>query len=338
MPTPTVSIIVPVYNAQRYLQACLDSLYAQTFDAFEIIAVDDGSTDDSLVILRTNASSHQNVQIIKQDNHGQGYARNRALEMSKGKYVLFVDADDYIDSYLLEKAVSRAEKDNADVVHYNWQMLQRGGTTPTSFVPFSGISELQGEDCDQFLRKTNYFSWDSLYRKALLNEHHIRFGEGYIYEDNEFIVQVAGYAQTISLVDEPLYTMRWSDNSSTRSQHATDRHAKDFLHAMQRCFRVLVMRTPHSSFYLAGYFLEKFIVYYQRRVPTRYRAWYLRSFVDIMRSQKLVPPPGSSYKFLRSCIKNDVFVNRRYRLFHAGVLCKTKVLPLRKYVMKGWSS
>jgi glycosyltransferase involved in cell wall biosynthesis len=330
-----VTVIIPVYNSARYLQQCLDSIYAQTVQEFEVITINDGSTDESAEILSKYAKRHDNLTIINQKNHGQGYARNRALEVAKGKYILFVDADDYIEPRLLEKTVSRAEKDNADVVHYNWQMLQHGGTTPTSFAPFFGISKLQGEDCDQFLQKTNYFSWDSLYRKTLLDEHSICFGEGYIYEDNEFIVQIAGYAQTISLVGEPLYTMRWSDNSSTRSLHTTDRHAKDFLRAMQRCFKVLVIRTPHSSFYLAGYFLEKFIIYYQRRVPAQYRMWYLRGFVDVMQLQKLVPPPGSSYKFLRSCIKNDVFVNKKYRLFRAGVLYKTKVLPLLKYGMKG---
>lgn len=334
MPTPTVSIIVPVYNAQRYLQACLDSLYAQTFDAFEIIAVNDGSTDESWAILQANASSHQNVQIIKQDNHGQGYARNRALEMATGKYILFVDADDYIETDLLQQAVTTAEEDDADVVNFNWQLLvtKPNGVAELQFFNteyFAGKRLLQGDACDEFLQKNNYFSCDSLYLKAFLDEHQIRFGEGYIYEDNEFIVSVASYARTIAIIDRPLYVVRQHGQSSTRLPESTDKHYRDFMRAIKRSYEVLVCRTPYSAFYLTGYFLEKFIVYYERRVPRQYRPRYLRDFVDIVHGQTLQAPAGHRYKFLRTCIKRNIFASKKYHQFYIGLQYKTRLLPAR---------
>lgn len=332
---PAVSVIVPVYNSEKYLQACLDSLYAQTFQNFEIIAINDGSPDNSLKILQENARAHKNLVIIDQKkNHGQGYARNRALEQAKGKYVLFVDADDVIDSRLLEKTVKTAEADKADAVHFNWHMLDGDKLKFFNKIPFAGKT-LRGETCEKFLQKPNYFVWDSLYRRELLNKYSVKFGEGYIYEDNEFIVQIASHANTIAIIDEPLYTMRVSAGSSTRSSLDSPRHYHDFMRAMRRSFEVLRPRTEHTSFYLAAYFLEKFIVYYQRRVPKKYRQQYLREFVDIMHEQKIVAPKGSQYRFLRRCLNRNMFTGRKYKLFYVGVLHKTRVLPAAVVLRSG---
>lgn len=324
-----VTVIIPVYNSEQFLQTCLDSVYAQTYPDFDIIVVDDGSTDGSSVLLQKNASLHKNLQIIRQPNHGQGYARNVALSKASGEYVLFVDADDYIDEKLLEYTVGRARQDEADVVNYNWQILKNGQLKSTNVEPFASQKILRGDECEQYLCKNNYFSWDALYRKAFLQTHNIKFGEGYIYEDNEFIVQVASYAQTILLINEPLYTLRMDNESSTRTSVATNKHANDFIKAVHRSFGVLQPRSPYSSFYLAAYFLEKFIVYYQRRVPHQYLSKYLHDFLDVMHEQTIEAPAGYDYKFLRQCINHNIFAKKKYGLFQAGIIYKTKLLPLR---------
>ena len=335
-PAAYVTIIVPVYNAGKYLQRCLDSLYAQTFQAFEVIAIDDGSTDGSLELLRQNTETHKNTQIITQENHGQGYARNRALERARGEYVLFVDADDFIDPRLLEKTVDKAREDCADVVHFNWQMLRQNvsGLDKVEFfntLPFA-TKTLLGKECEGFLKKTNYFACDSLYKKTFLDTYNIRFGEGYIYEDNEFIVKVAEHASSIAVIDEPLYTVRMSAGSSTHSSLDTPRHYHDFMRAMRRSFAVLRPRSEYSSFYLAAYFLEKFIVYYERRVPRKYRRQYLHEFVEIMHEQAITAPKGTDYRFLRMCLNRRIFTERKYRLFYLGLLHKIKVLPAKAKV------
>jgi glycosyltransferase involved in cell wall biosynthesis len=292
-------------------------------------------------MLRDYAADHPNTRIVTQTNHGQGYARNRALEQAQGEYVLFVDADDWIDSVLLEKCVVSIEECAADLVHFNWQMaeMQKGQESIRQFnrEVFAGRGVLEGEDCEHFLEKRNYFSWDSLYRKSLLDEYNIRFGEGYIYEDNEFIVKVASHASKIALIDEPLYTMRHNPESSTRVRDTTDRHAKDFLRAMRQSFSVLEPRTEHSSFYLAAYCLEKFVVYYQMRIPRSFRRQFLHEFVDVLHGVTILQPSGSNYRFLRKCLKQNVFASQKYATFYTLLHVKTKLVAGKARLKGGLS-
>lgn len=326
---PHVSIIVPVYNGEAYIQQCLESIYIQTFIDYEVIVVDDGSNDRTADILSDNKSKCKNLVIIHQNNHGQGYARNRALKQVTGTYVLFVDADDYIDPSLLSVVVSRAEDDQADVVHFDWQMLVQDlhgkyALQHQNHEKFSDKRRLTGDECELFLEKRNYYSCDSLYRKSFLDAHQIRFGEGYIYEDNEFITAVASNAHTISIANEVLYTVRHNRTSSTRTMFDTTKHYHDFMCAMRASLAALTPRTRHTSFYLAAYFLEKFIIYYQKRVPRKLRREYLHEFMNIMHDLDIVSPPGSNYRFLRSCVAYRIFAGRKYKFFYLELQYKLK--------------
>lgn len=334
MKSPKVSIIIPIYNSKDYLGECLESVFAQTIQDFELIVVDDGSTDGSREVAEQYQKQHKNLHIITQSNHGQGYARNRAIEKASGKYLLFIDSDDFIEPNLLEETVRLADENRADLVNFNWRRLLVSASNPDKILdnnvePFAGQSILQNTDCDQLLLKRNYYAWDSLYRRSFIVDNSIKFGEGYIYEDFEFVVGCASYANCICLVDEALYIVRESLGSSSRSKYDTDRHYRDFLQAVSKSFTILKPRTDHSSFYLAADFLEKFIIYYQQRVPRKYLAQYLRDFVDILHGQYLVAPSGHDYKFLRSCIARHVFSGRKYRLFKIGVIYKTRIMPVR---------
>ena len=102
-----VSIIVPVYNTEEYLQKCLDSLTNQTLKNIELICVNDGSTDNSLKILQDNAIKDDRIKIINQENKKQGAARNAGMQVATGEYIGFVDSDDYVDLYYFERLVNR---------------------------------------------------------------------------------------------------------------------------------------------------------------------------------------------------------------------------------------
>lgn len=330
---PTVSVIVPVFNCEEYLGRCLDSIFTQTVNDFELIAIDDGSTDSSLSILEKYAKRHKNMRLIVQSNHGQGYARNRALDEAKGEYVLFVDSDDFIEPLTIELALTRALQDKSDVVHFDWKLSSDDEERPKTFVyynyePFSHKNCLVGDECDEFVRMNNFFSVNNLYKKSFLDKHKLRYGEGHIYEDNAFMVQVANKARKISLIHSPLYIVQRNLTSTTRSNIDTDKHYKDFIRAVRLAFGSLEPRLPHTSFYLASYFLEKFLVYYERRIPARYRSLYIRDFVDILHAQELVPPPGTQhYRFLRLCIEQRVFEEQRYGAFRALIVYKLKLMP-----------
>lgn len=111
-----VSVILPVYNVSDYLRQCMDSIVGQTLKDIEIICVDDGSTDDSLAILKEYEAKDQRVKVIQQANAGAGAARNKGLEIATGEYLSFLDSDDFFEPDMLEKAWSKAHETRAQVV------------------------------------------------------------------------------------------------------------------------------------------------------------------------------------------------------------------------------
>ncbi|MGO2140232.1 MAG: glycosyltransferase family 2 protein [Leucobacter sp.] len=119
---PLASVIVPVYNGEQFLRRCLDSVLAQSMGDLELIVVNDGSTDDTRAILAEYEASDARVTVIDQANAGQGAARNRALGQARGEFVLFVDADDFIERVTLQVTTERAIEDHSDLVHFDWKL------------------------------------------------------------------------------------------------------------------------------------------------------------------------------------------------------------------------
>ena len=116
---PKVSIIIPVYNAEKYLNQCLESLCNQTLTDFEVVCINDGSTDSSLEILQDFASKDSRFIIIDKKNEGQGVARNIAIKQAKGEYLLCLDSDDWLETDALEKAYNKITTDNTDILFFD---------------------------------------------------------------------------------------------------------------------------------------------------------------------------------------------------------------------------
>ena len=121
-----ISVIVPVYNGEEFLSQCLDSILAQTLQDIEILCVNDGSTDNSLKILKGYAKKDKRIQIINQKNQGLSASRNNAMKIAKGEYLSFVDADDYINKQFLEELYNSAIKENADIALGNIIRVENG--------------------------------------------------------------------------------------------------------------------------------------------------------------------------------------------------------------------
>ena len=119
---PLLSIIIPVYNSERFLKECLDSVLSQSFSDFEVIVVDDGSTDSSIQI-EEEYSKDSRFVIIRQSNAGQGAARNRALDIAKGKYITFLDSDDAMKPDFLKETLSKIEDGKYDIVVTNYDYI-----------------------------------------------------------------------------------------------------------------------------------------------------------------------------------------------------------------------
>ena len=128
-----VSIIIPVYNAAKYLRQCLDSIINQTYRSLQIICINDGSTDDSLSILEEYAKKDSRIEIITQENRGLSAVRNVGMQYSRGEYLTFVDSDDWIDFDCIEKAVFCAEKNDADIVMWSYIKESEGSSSKVLF-------------------------------------------------------------------------------------------------------------------------------------------------------------------------------------------------------------
>ena len=221
---PLVSIIVPVYNTEKYLNRCIDSILAQTFMDFELILVDDGSTDGSGAICDEYAQKDPRVVVIHQKNKGQAAARNRALDIAQGEYIGFVDSDDYIHPQMYEILLNQARIIHADISVCGYQSVSE--TKALMPVPNPGCRQWNGRD---FLKhcllnqvdKKPWVLWDKVFRRACFAS--LRMPEGRIYEDNAVVYKLIYAAERIADCDEKLYCYCFNENS-TVNQNFQKKH------------------------------------------------------------------------------------------------------------------
>lgn len=232
-PQPAVSVIIPVYNAEKYLRECLDSVTAQSLREIEIICVDDGSTDNSLKILREYAIKEPRLRVITQANARQGAARNRALDHASGEYIAFLDSDDAFAADALKKLYTRARNDALDML-----MLSCVRVTPSgkefrwSYHDFSKFLPLDfPQKCFSRKNCSPELFWrmpcsccGTFYSRAFLEKNKLRFPEKIFFEDRPFFFFALAEAERIGILDEPLYRYTVNPNStiSSKGRHLAD--------------------------------------------------------------------------------------------------------------------
>ena len=250
-----ISVIVPVYNCEDYLEESLGSILKQTFNDIEVICIDDGSTDDSLGILNEMASSDSRIQVFPQENQGAGAVRNYGMKKASGDYVYFFDADDYLLKEGLEKAYSNAIRNDSDIVFFKFDQYK-----DNKFLTHSGpYIELQfkGADFDNFTfdwhdYRTGPFTgpfapWLKLYKKEFLDAYDcFRFPNDLNHNDVPFHVMTFLKASKISFVPEHLYRYR-IDNAGS----ITNNRLKKYDHI----FRIIQIV---EDFLLSEDYMEEF--------------------------------------------------------------------------------
>lgn len=224
---PQVSVIIPVYNVAQYLRQCLDSVTGQTLRDIEIICVNDGSTDGSPAILEEYREKDGRITVISRENGGISAARNCGMEHARGKYVYFLDSDDYLDPEALETLVRCAEENDAEVVHfdtrpfYESQDLQKNHNYDGYFglkVPrgvYSGAAYVRAAregDCYTVV------AWLALWRRAYLLDSGLSFIEGIVHEDEPFTRLADLYAGRIAVLPEALHHYRIRASSTVTSR------------------------------------------------------------------------------------------------------------------------
>ncbi len=229
-----LSIIVPVYNVERFLRQCLDSVFAQTIDDYEVICVNDGSPDSSPAILREYAETHENLVIVDQENHGNGYARNYGISIAKGDYIGFVDADDFVEPNMFGDMVKVLQETDADIAITNPYIFDQKTRQTWVYRNMLGFYRMSLLGAFSPLEHPEVFSclgcWDKVYRRSLLIENNIQFPVRRIFEDHVFSYKSLAAAKTVVVVKESYYYYRKNAGQSiTDKEKQNDSFKYDFL-------------------------------------------------------------------------------------------------------------
>lgn len=233
----TVSVIVPVYQAERYLSACVESILQQSFQDFEIILVDDGSPDGSGKICDEYAAKEPRIRVIHQENQGQAAARNHALTMARGKFLCFVDSDDLIHPKMLELLYGALEKSGAPMAMC--QMLERAECPEDFDRPREPQWQVFSMDENTLLTlydREEYPGWvgcAKLIRKDIVERY--PFTPGRVYEDNEAVCRWLIAAGRLAWTREALYFYRTNPDSTTQRKFSLKK--LDYLWALRSIIR-----------------------------------------------------------------------------------------------------
>ena len=209
--SPLVSIVVPIYNVEQYLEECFESIKNQSYENIEIILVDDGATDSSGEIADKLAKDSKKTLVIHKKNGGLSDARNAGMKIAKGEYITFVDSDDAISNDFVTTLVECALKNDADIAQGDnsrkREDLGRGS---------GNINTLSGEEAFIELMKFKMISptaWGKLYKTSLFRDNKLEFPVGRIHEDTAVLYKLVYFAKNITCINKILYYYRVNDNS-----------------------------------------------------------------------------------------------------------------------------
>ena len=222
-----ITIIIPVYNCEEYLEKCMDSIQNSTFKDFQIICVNDGSTDSSRSILE----KYDNIGIIDIENSGASVARNVALKYVNSEYLMFVDSDDYIPENYIQILYNEAVSTGADIV-------MSGMQTFVDEIFNKGLArEVENKTCTDFLDMIeslyNGAVWAKIFRTDLIKENKIEFVPNKMWEDNLFLIQALWYSKKLKMLNDPKYYYR-QGHGSVVSKYSMEKHIDDshYIHDM----------------------------------------------------------------------------------------------------------
>lgn len=203
--TDLISIIIPVYNMEKRVKKCLQTVIEQTYQNLEIIVVNDGSTDNSLQLCREFEKMDNRVHVIDQKNMGVSSARNTALDNVSGNYVAFIDSDDYVSYNYIQILYETLLKNNADIVECGAIVVNEVNGTSDKIVPRFQLENNRDQIISSFYRNegVNDYLWNKLFKKELFNE--IRFSNFKCSEDFEILCHILQKSSRIASIDTPLY-------------------------------------------------------------------------------------------------------------------------------------
>ena len=284
----TVSVIMPVYNAEQTLGRCLNAITNQTFNDFEVICVNDGSNDNSHNILEDFVQKDQRIKVYYQEKKGVAYARNYALSKSCGKYIMFCDADDWYEPNMIEEMVKTIKEQNVDVVMCDADVidLANGTIQSENYIEYNRLKNIGNHTITpKFTTNTNVVLWNKIFKKDLIDKYNITYPMQFEHDDMTFVYKYFAVAKTYFGLNKKLYHYYIGNKDSIMGKYLTNRSKGkefDFIYAFEELFRFL-QKNPNKEYQKA---IEKQIIDVFNSfckyldVPQQYEAYrILRNFV-----------------------------------------------------------
>ena len=212
---PKISLIIPIYNVEKYIEECLNSAINQTLKDIEIICINDCTKDNSMEIVEQFAKNDNRIKVIHHDkNKGLGAARNTGMKYANGEYLAFLDSDDYVDINFLECLYNKAQETKADIVQSTILLFYE---STKNFEPYSLNNEIISFNPEKEGKLEVYYDagmcWNKIFKTSLIKDNKINFPEGLYWEDNTFVIKTAYFANTIANTAKTNYIYRQRSNS-----------------------------------------------------------------------------------------------------------------------------
>lgn len=298
MNNPQISVIVPVYNTEKWLRRCVDSILAQTFTDFELLLIDDGSTDGSPAICDEYAQRDSRIKVFYQKNSGVSAARNSGLDHARGEWILFVDADDYLYEDALDNLL---RKPQADLIVGGYFHIGTISGREKSVTPIDRKIDING-DTDFFSKMIGSYlttPWCKLFRNDIIHNNNLKFNKYLFYgEDTDFVFRYVLQIDTIQFISKQVYC--YIDPENTVGKYVLNaQHLKKLMECTYRNFELLAKKTGASFDEMRHIFLRDYSSLYLRGVMN------IHSYRDFLNEAK-------AYKMGKCLCFADSF---KYKIF-----------------------
>ncbi len=293
--TPKVSVVIPVYNVEPYLRECLESVVKQTLKEIEIICVDDGSTDNSLKILREYARSDKRFTIMTQKNLYAGVARNAGLNIAKGEYLCFLDSDDFFELDLLERQYEQITRKKADLCICRSQMKTEKGNLDMPWglrkdlIPSRKV--FSPEDvADNVFQICCGYTWDKLFKRSNIIKYNRRFQSIHHSNDTYFVLSYLIICKKITFIDDVLVHYRYTPHQSISQVKEKD----------PECFMVALSALYNRISQYGTKYLDSYL-----NLINSVSRWHFSSMSEQEASVKVVNYTDKLYKSIRRELEDE---------------------------------
>ncbi|MCQ2577004.1 MAG: glycosyltransferase [Treponema sp.] len=304
---PLITVVIPVYNREKLLFRCVESVLAQDYTHYEIIIVDDGSSDNSYAVAQDYASRYENIQAITQKNSGVSVARNRGIELSNGEYIIFVDSDDTIDAKMLSTYVHELEIADYDLVVCGFKNIDIEEKKCFYEVPFCNINSIEIFWKSFYSLLKNHIlrsPCNKLYKTKIIKENCLVFNPSFqIAEDALFNTEYYKYLKNVSVLTTPLYKVLVHDDTGRLSQ----KYHTNFINAQSLLYPEYVkLLKLNNSYYGKN---KKYLAYEYSNT-----LWY--GMEREYKTNKNLIMPGNIPEEMWELLRLHGKLNLPYRLFY----------------------